>query len=279
MSRRLAADLEKDLPTMNLQGLRFDANPDYGTGALRRRIRLVNRPGAVAAALDDNHHAMHAVLYHDGVRVTDIDAALIRMPTTVCPGAALAIRELAGMRLDTPMAVLYGDDRPRRNCTHLFDLAVLAMAQARRTGEDARVYDAVIPDETTAPAVIELQCNGARLLAWTVSQGTLVAPEKWRGKPMVSGFAAWAVQAMTGETLEAAMVLHKAYFVSRGRRFYVGGATGRPLTENKRMMGVCYAYGPERAEAGTFLGDHVRDFSQRIDAMPLPLVKPKKDQQ
>ncbi|GAB4150872.1 MAG: hypothetical protein Tsb0016_22820 [Sphingomonadales bacterium] len=258
--------------------LRFDPNPDYGSGAFRRRIRLINRPGATIAALDDSHHAMQCVLYHDGAQVTDIDARMLRVPTTACPGAAVAIRELTGWRLDTPMTALYGDGRPRRHCTHLFDLAVLAMAQARRTTPQ-RVYEAVVPDETTAPVVAEVWRDGACVLAWQVSQGEIVTPAAWRGKPLVAGFAGWALTALDGEALEAALVLHKAYFVSRGRRYLVNRAAGQPIGRNERMIGACFAYAPGQVETARFIGDHVRDYSEAIVETPLPTLRPEKEQQ
>jgi hypothetical protein len=111
----------------------------------------------VVASLDDDFHEMTCHLSHDDRIVTDVTAETLRIPTSACPGAAAVLRELIGVPLDIDMAVLYGDGRPRRHCTLLFDLAALAIAHAGRSLEqidkaiilsgNVRDYSLGIPDE------------------------------------------------------------------------------------------------------------------------------------
>jgi hypothetical protein len=248
---------------VRLPDLPYPLNPDYGSGASRRRIILRRSQGRVDASLEDIFHAMHCTLFHDGTRITDIDAALTRIPTSACPGAAIAIRELIGEPLDLASATLYGAGRPRRNCTHLFDLAVLAMAQATRD-EPVRRYDMLVPDETGEPVEIEVRRNGLLVHAWRVHEDVIVTPEPLAGKPMLAGFAGWALRTFTGDALEAAMALHRTCFISRGRRFLTETRAGESIRVNAAMAGVCHSYSAERMDQAIFLPGNRRDYSGGI---------------
>jgi hypothetical protein len=249
---------------MTVMTLPFPADPTFGSGALRRLIRLHRRAeDVVFATLDDTYHAMQCVLRHDGRRVVDIEATLTRIPTTACTGAANPIRELIGMPLDLGMAALYGDRRPQRNCTHLFDLAALALRQTLRD-EDERRYDVLIPDETDTPVVIEVRRNDQRMHEWQVSQGLILAPSALAQRPMTAGFTPWALRSFAGDELEAALVLHKSYYIAQARRYRVDAFGGRSLLANAQLAGVCHAYTPERMAHTYFTGDNVRDFSNAV---------------
>lgn len=248
---------------MPLLTLPFPLDPTHGSGAFRRRIRLRREADAVFGTLDDSYHAVQCVLRHDGRCVIDIDAALTRFPTTACTGAANAIRELIGMPLDISMADLYSERRPHRNCTHLFDLAALALRHAVRD-ESERRYDVSIPDEAGAAVVVEVRCNDKLVHAWQVSEGIILQPTALAQKPLTAGFTPWALQTFAGDELEAALVLHKGYYLAQSRRYRVDAFPGRSLVANAQLAGVCYAYAPERLEQAFFTGNNVRDFSVAV---------------
>src|ERR1017187_6873007 len=48
------------------------ANPLYGSGVFRRRVRLVNQPGFVCAELEDEAHGFRLHVGHDGLKVIAI---------------------------------------------------------------------------------------------------------------------------------------------------------------------------------------------------------------
>jgi len=229
--------------------------------------------GSVLALLDDTNHAMWARIHHDGVRVTAAEGQTVRAPNSNCPAAANALRELIGLPLSLPRAELFGEGRPFRNCTHLFDCAALAMEQSLRD-EAMRTYDIVIPDETDRPVLAEVLRNGAPLIRWHVSKGkvTQFAPEP--PVPIMKGFTAWAIANLAGEERDAALLLQRAYLVSGARMWVVDRSPGLPITALPELFGACYAYQPERVENGVQTVGYVIDVSAGFTDANLQPVPP-----
>lgn len=238
--------------------LQLPRNPEFGKGLVRRVIRLKNIDDAeVAAHLIDNYHEMRCRLEHDGTFVTAIEGEMIRYPTTACPGAPARLGELDNLRLDTPVRSLYDVERLRRNCTHLFDIAVLAMKHALRS-EVTRTYVAEIPDQIDQPIEIVIMCNGQTIHRWTVDRDTILEPAKLAGFPTLRGFTKWAPEKFEEESLEAAFVLSRASFISKVRPYAPQAGKGMPLTENAALIGACYAYSGPNIENGRFIGEPSR---------------------
>lgn len=235
--------------------------PDFGTGATRRRIRLVDAGGHCHARLVDPFHEMTVDLRHDGRVVTAIEGRFQRNPNSTCPGATQLLHELQGVELATPAAALYAGGRARRHCTHLLDLAVLALAQAAR-GEGQRQYDAVVPDETDQPIDIDIRRDGEPVFAWRVRKGHILAPAEFAGLPMGPGFTAWSTARLGGDALEAAQVLSRAWYISRGREYDIQIWAGQPVSRHDVLLDRCYSYAAERADHGVFLAGVRRDFSR-----------------
>src|SRR5262245_29567242 len=100
----------------------------YGEGVYRRGFALAGGEGSVVADLEDDFHRFRVTLEHDGERVTHVLAQAFRYPWTECVGAVAVLRGLEGAALSQrPRAAARHAD-PRANCTHLFDLAGLAIA-------------------------------------------------------------------------------------------------------------------------------------------------------
>jgi hypothetical protein len=207
---------------------------------------------------------MHCTLHHaDGV-VTDIDARTLRIPTTACPGATLVLRELVGLPLATPQRALYDTSRVRQHCTHLFDIAALAIAHAARPVGTERVYDAAVPDEVDHPVAVTVACNGELIHCWLVREHRIVEPTRFAGNPVLGGFARWANAAFEGDALEAAMVLARTCFIATGAAYLTETWTGLPLRLNEGMAGVCHAYAPETLGSSWFIGGGRRDFTNGV---------------
>lgn len=217
-----------------------EANPSFGQGALRRRVRLVAAPGVVQAGVEDAYHSFRMALRHDGTRITALEPRFLRVPLTTCPGAEAPLQRLVGMALDTPWAKLATDEDPRSHCTHLFDLASLAMAHARRGGE--RSYEVTVPDEHPGPVWTTLHRDGVEVLRWQTWKARILAPDGVAGRPLLRGFSRWANAELEGDTLEAALVLHKGYFVSRARPWNVESGAGKPVAHHVMMRGACHSY-------------------------------------
>ena len=243
--------------------LAYPPNPLYGTGSCRRRILLRQAGRQVFVSLDDDFHEMTCDLSHDDRVVTDVTAETLRIPTSACPGAAAVLRELIGVPLDIDMAVLYGDGRPRRHCTHLFDLAALAIAHAGRPATERR-YEAIVPDRVNGPVTIEVWRDGELVHAWQVRDHHIVSPTELAERPLLAGFMAWAVRQFRDDNLEAAAVLSKAYLISNGRRYQTEALAGQSIRVNGQMTGLCHSYSHEQIDKAIILSGNVRDYSRGI---------------
>lgn len=250
----------------------FPPNPAYGSGIFRRRIRLFQGDDAVLGLIDDTNHAMWARIRHDGVRVTGVEGQTVRAPNSNCPGAAAALEELVGLPLDLPRAQLFGEGRPYRNCTHMFDIAALAMTHATSRAV-ARTYDVVIPDETDAPVVAQVLRDGETLLRWHVSNGEILEFGADAPIPIMRGFTGWAVANLDDDMLAAALLLQRAYLVSGARKWIVDRQPNLPITAMPELFGACYAYQPDRLEAGVQSIGNVIDVSDgftHANLQPIP---------
>src|SRR5271156_636527 len=67
----------------------------------RRRFVVDPAPGRVRCDLEDDYHHMRVVVRHDGGVATGVEAEMIRLPWTTCPGAAaVLVRTFTGVPLD-----------------------------------------------------------------------------------------------------------------------------------------------------------------------------------
>lgn len=242
-------------------------NPQYGRGLFRRRIRLIAEPGQVRAALEDVAHAMRLVLRHDGTRITAIEPDFRRIPLTTCPGAAEPLRAFAGTPLATPMRRMFGEHNPRAHCTHIYDLALLAMAQALRGG--VRQYDVEVPDEHPGPAWSRVLRDGIEIHRWQTFEARIVAPEALFGRPLIKGFTLWAYERFgaDAEALEAAMVFHKGYLVSGSRRYDVDAYAGRRAADAGVLRGACHSYSEPTVFRAVTIGGTHRDLTDAGEAL------------
>lgn len=226
---------------MRPKQLNFPLNPDYGTGSTIRRVSLRAQSDRVDGHLLDNFHEMRCSIVHDGTIVTAVAGQSIRIPTTVCPGAVDQLQSLVGLPISTPRRDFYAGGIARRHCTHLLDLAVMAIAHARRPSTEI-VYEAEVPDEVELPVPITIWRNGRLACRWLVRQGKILEPSEVRGRPLGAGFAAWASLTFGPDQLEAATILARTWLIAVGRRYRPSQAEGRPARDNPEMLGRCYAY-------------------------------------
>jgi hypothetical protein len=185
-------------------------------GVYRRRIELVTTsPSAVTGELEDSFHHFRVSIAHEGGRVTAVDGEAVRHPWTTCPDALAPLRALVGAPVTTD-ATGHGEHADARTtCTHWFDLAGLAIAQAG-AGRERRRYDVVVGDRDRGRTTAELARDGEPLLHWDVDVSTVIGPEPYAGQEMGRGFLAWANAELDPEVAEAAIVLRRACRTSLG---------------------------------------------------------------
>ena len=239
---------------------RFDLNPDYGSGTYRRRIVLQAINNTVLANVIDDYHEMACVLHHDGSCVTAISGRIDRAPFSTCAAAPVALQELVGLPLATSRAEIYGGGRARRNCTHLFDIAAMAIGVAL-SGDRLRSFDFVVPDETEFGMMIDAWVGQSLVHRWTLREEVIVSPPQMSGRSLFGGFATWANSQFEGVTLDAALHLQKVVFVARGRRFKISDPEAGSIRDEPERLGACYTFSEPRFSTAVGMTDYVRDFT------------------
>jgi len=241
-------------------------NPRYGSGVFRRRIRVHPGDGMVTVELEDGNHGFRLRLHHDAQAVTAIEADPIRHPFGTCAEAVRPLQQFVGARLADGARALRERIAAGEHCTHLYDMAMLALAHAGRGGR-ALQYDMAIDDETDRPARAEIRRDGVVVHAWKVRDKQVVEPQALAGKPMMRGFHAWASQAFAGDALEAAGALQRAYFVAQSRRYDFDPPELNPATADGMPHGSCYSYNRGVVERAFRSGGTVRDFTHGAERL------------
>ncbi|MBK7521748.1 MAG: DUF2889 domain-containing protein [Gammaproteobacteria bacterium] len=235
-------------------------NRNYGSGCYRRAIRLVPTGShLLEAALEDDAHAFALTLEHDGVRVTAIEGRAVRFPLSTCDGAVAPLRALVGALLGGTRPELNAHIDPRANCTHLHDLALLAVGHALRAEPECR-YEICIPDAREGRTLATLERDGVRLLGWEMREGVIETPALYAGQAVLGGFSSWARANLEPRELEHALMLQRGYMVAMSRRYDMA-AGGRQSALLHGMHAVCYSYSPGQVEHAYGIPGCRRDFT------------------
>jgi hypothetical protein len=229
----------------------------YGEGIFRRRYRLRGEEGRVHAELEDDFHRFGLVLEHDGETVTDVRGRATRYPWTECPGAVVPLRALRGLRLTTRPTAAAGHTSARANCTHLFDLAGLAVAHAA-AGRARRELEIAVPDRRDDRTRATLHADGRLVLDWQVRGAALEGPPPVAGVGLLgSAFVRFATDTL---------LLRRAVFIAMGRLRdldEVADATHyMALTRNS-----CHTFTDGIAERATRMRGSTLEFTSRPELL------------
>jgi Protein of unknown function (DUF2889) len=210
-------------------------------------------------------------LRHDGERVTGVEARSRRWPWTTCPNAAVPLHAIEGMELSQRCLAVGDHADPHANCTHMFDLAGLAVAQAWRTihgGSRRRQYDVEIPRPAPGTSAIDvsLERDGEHLLTWQLDAGRCVSPAPFSDIPWRGGFLRWADQQFEPEESESAIVLRRACDIGMGRGMDLD-AVDRAEELGPLMSGVCFTMQPTQIQVALRNKGTIRDFDDDPGAL------------
>jgi hypothetical protein len=216
----------------------------YGRGTFHRQIRLISEPGAVRGELEDDFHHFRALLRHDGRRVLQVEGEGVRFPWTTCPDAIGAVDALATRALSSSLRQTVRGIDPRSQCTHLLDLASLAISHAS-SGRERRHYDIAIPDRIRGRTRASLHRDGKELLFWELDGYAIAAPERFENRSIVErGFPAWLESALGRDDAEAALVLRRTCIISLGRRYDFDRIQDASAF-GAAIGGGCYTFSPQ----------------------------------
>jgi hypothetical protein len=217
---------------------------------------------------DDFHHFGVRISYHEGV-VTHVAARVVRAPWSACPGAAARLSTLVGQALfsrDTQIGTVLA---MRQNCTHLFDLAGLAIAAAAR-GPRLQVFEATVTDRSPAPMPgrphtgfcrATLKRNGAEILHWDVQDDAIISGSAPRS--LGRGFRAW-IETLPELEAQACGILRRAIDVSGGRSENLDRVA---VAADLDLPPLCYSYQPDIASGARRMHGTSRDFSMDSGGM------------
>ncbi len=211
--------------------------------------------------LEDDFHHFEVELGHDGARVSSLTGGAVRFPWTTCPGAVSPLARLDGMPLGRSLRTIARQTDPRAQCTHLFDLACLAVTLAARGG-DAITYEIAVPDRRGLRTHATLSRDGAPLLAWELEGVRVESPPPYAGRSLAGGgFAEWTETELDPDTAEAAQVLRRAAVISWGRRYDFDRIPNARIFQTQ-AGGACFTFTEERVDEGQRVLGSVRDLTR-----------------
>ncbi len=209
-----------------------------------RMIRLVADGALVTGDLADDAHHFRVHLKHDGATVREIQSEAVRYPWTTCPEATRPLEDLVGMPLSDDCTSVGEHTDPRSQCTHIFDLAGLAVAHAA-SGRAQRLYHVSVggPFEDQFAT---LDRDGERLFEWRLAESTIHGPPPFNGISFYGGFMAWAKSNLPADLAEAAIVMRRGCMIASVRFIDLDQLSSAPQAQQVR--GQCHTYTPGTAE-------------------------------
>lgn len=243
----------------------------------RRRIVLHAHERMVRAGLEDDFHHHEVTLRHDGKQVTAIEGEAIRTPWSSCAGARALLARLAGAPITADIHEVAGLPRASEQCTHWYDLALLAIAQAARGGR--RQYDVLVRDRTGrkdaaqlgadgtvtgTPRIggrtrVDVRRDGELIVSWDMEGEEILDPPPYAGWN-VRGVLKWVKENCDADTVEAVRVLRRGIQVSGARGLQLA-RPNRAAEHPALVLGACYAYQADRIQEAIRNADSERDFS------------------
>lgn len=228
----------------------------------RRRIQLRGRHdgegGEVRAALEDDFHHFRVLLRHTHGEVSACHGEAPRHPFSACPGATGALEALIGMPLDKVASAVSRHTDPSQQCTHMFDLAGLAVAAAAR-GIERRSFEIEVPRHLSGYSQARLVRDDGLRIDWEVREGLILSPAPYSNVDLRRGMARWALETLAADVAEAAIVLRRCALISLGRLKDID------KLPHARPSGHCYAQQPERAGQAIRIVGSTWDFSEHRD--------------
>jgi hypothetical protein len=208
----------------------------------------------VRAALEDDFHHFRVEVTAENGRVSKIGGSAVRRPYTLCGSAVARLDALLGMPLSPIAHEVTRVTDGAEQCTHLFELAGLAIAAAAR-GTLRRQYDVEVPMRVHDRTRSKLLRDGVTLLEWDLLGTVIQAPAPYCGVDLYHGMARWALTNLPAEEAEAALVLRRSTGISKGRGMNLDAQV------HARPNGNCFSQQPQRAASALRIVGSTWDFA------------------
>lgn len=224
-------------------------------------IRAID-PDLVEAEMEDDFHHFRVALHHREGFVARVEAEAVRHPWSLCPAAAARLNVLVGSALTPVMADALGRSNVRDHCTHMYDLACLAIVYAAK-GVRARRWDMAVNLPAPTPRRARLSVDGRPALAWTIVGSDIL---EHGGMSLKGDFVTTVTARMAPDEAEQSILLRRAIFVSGGRRRDLDERA--TAADGARNLGSCFVMQPQVAARAT----RMRGSSRQFDAGLVPLA-------
>ncbi|WP_226631881.1 DUF2889 domain-containing protein [Novosphingobium profundi] len=219
--------------------------------AFHRAIVIRPEPGQVTALVEDDLHHMKVTLDHDGEVITHVVGEMIRAPWSTCPGAVLALAEtFTGAALD----IAAGVGAKKQNCTHLFDIAVLAAAHAHDAAPTR--YDLRVEDPVEGVRPMDIARNGEVRMAWIEKDKRFLAPAAIAGLGYKE-MGPW-IASLSSADEEMARLLRGVAVISHGRQIPM-----EKQSDATRIPPNCHTFQPGQREYAVRVSG-IHDFTTAI---------------
>ncbi|CEA02844.1 hypothetical protein BN1049_00892 [Pseudomonas saudimassiliensis] len=209
-----------------------------------RRVIFDVTASECRVAMEDEHHYFVLQLGHDGERITSVASTAKRTPWTLCPEAERQLQAFVGQPLRKRIAVDLPDIDSKQQCTHQYDLVMVALSQALHPGR--REYVAKVRGAMHEYRHAELWLDGEKLLDWRL-RGTLVHSQDPCDQQDLRTIMPWADEHLDDQMLEALFVQRRAVMVAASKGFNLDLIPNAGVAMRARA-GACFVFQPERAE-------------------------------
>ena len=226
------------------------------TGQFRRAIRIRAEAGRALAEVEDDFHHFAVTVRHDGRQVTGAHGRAIRYPWSQCPMASGALSALEGLAITTDPTAVYRHLDPLLQCTHMLEIAGLAVTQAAR-GAGGRRYDACVTDAVDGRSEVRLLRDGDQVVEWVLQDGLVVLPVERRGlRP--AALRSGALQNLPHQEAETLLILRRAVGLAQARGWNIDQF---PTAASMGREPACFVFRPGVAEQALRRYGSVRDHS------------------
>ena len=195
-------------------------------------------------AMEDEHHYFILQLGHDGDRITSVASTARRTPWTLCPEAERQLQAFVGQPLRQRIAINLPEIDSKQQCTHQYDLLMVALSQALRPGR--REYVAKVRGAMHEYRHAELWLDDAKLLDWRL-RGTVIDSQDQCNQQDLRSIMPWADEHLDDQMLEALFVQRRAVMVAASKGFNLDLIPNAGVAMRARA-GACFVFQPERAE-------------------------------
>jgi hypothetical protein len=192
--------------------------------------------------------------------VTRVQSEGLRIPWSACAFAGDDWTKVEGTPIHERSSAIANYAEMRHFCTHMFELAGLAIALAA-DGAPRRAYEMAVPYGGRRGEPARLWRDGELALTWDTDGKTILGPEPYGDRLVGPGFAAWAQKALPVAEGEAALVLRRAVVISSGR------TSNLDAVLHSAAGGGCYTTQPERAPQALRVVGSTEDFEHRPQAL------------